>query len=137
MTIQQWQEKVHNLALESGWWIDHEEDRDLKPEARAAKHMLFVTEIAEATEEVRSSRKLPPIYQIWDQGPLHGKVMWVPGTTQWSDRLKPEGEAIELADAVIRIMDYFGFMGWDLEETIKLKHAFNLTRALRHGGKAI
>jgi len=46
-------------------------------------------------------------------------------------------EAIELADVVIRVMDIFGAMGWDLEQAIELKHSFNKTRAFRHGGKAL
>lgn len=45
-------------------------------------HMLMVSEIAEATEEARKS--MPPVY-VKDG--------------------KPEGELIELADAVIRIAD--------------------------------
>lgn len=50
---------------------------------------------------------------------------------------KPEGIAIELADCVIRIMDTFGAMGWDLEETIQIKHRYNKTRPYRHGGKKL
>jgi len=49
---------------------------------------------------------------------------------------KPEGEAIELADAVIRIMDYCEFVGIDLEQAIQLKHEYNKTRPYRHGNKS-
>lgn len=42
---------------------------------------------------------------------------------------------IELADAVIRILDYCAYRGWDLENAIKIKMEFNSTRPYRHGGE--
>jgi hypothetical protein len=74
--------------------------------------MLVVSEVAEATEAVRAG--FPYLY--------------------FADG-KPEGEAAELADAVIRVMDYFEARGWDLEATIAIKHAYNKERSYRHGGK--
>lgn len=50
---------------------------------------------------------------------------------------KPEGIAFELADVVIRVMDYFGYMGWDLEAAIEKKHNYNIGRPYKHGGKKI
>lgn len=97
--------KAHGMAKEKGWW---------NPAKSAPEvHMLIVTEIAEATEEVRKGS--PAVYGD-------------PGT-------KPEGEAIELADAMIRIADYFGYKGWDLEAAVKMKMKYNATRSNRHGGK--
>ena len=49
--------------------------------------------------------------------------------------MKPCGEAIELADVVIRIMDYFGHKKWNLEKCIEMKMKYNKGRAYRHGGK--
>jgi len=46
---------------------------------------------------------------------------------------KPEGVLIELADAIIRIADYCGSKGWDLEHAIKLKMIYNATRSHKHG----
>lgn len=48
---------------------------------------------------------------------------------------KPEGVAVELADCVIRILDYCGHAGIDIEEAIRIKHEYNKTRPYRHGGK--
>ena len=103
MTINQWVKRIHRWAKIKGWL-------DVKRSAPEC-HMLMVTEIAEATEEVR--KKSPPVY---------GDV-------------KPEGEAIELADCVIRIMEYFGKNGWNLEEALRLKMAYNDSRPYRHGNK--
>jgi len=83
-----------------------------KPRSLLEIHALIHSEISEATEEVRNNK--PYIYM--------------------SDN-KPEGEAVELADAVIRIADYFGKMGWDLEQTLKTKIQYNASRPYRHGGK--
>lgn len=103
MKINELVEQAHAMAKSKGW---HE--RKYTP---LEIHMLVVSEVAEATEAVRKAD--PPIY-LDDAG-------------------KPEGEAVELADAIIRIADYFGLMGWDLEGVIQKKMAFNANRPTRHG----
>ena len=75
-------------------------------------HALIHAEVAEATEEARQGN--PNMYL--EEG-------------------KPEGELIELADAIIRIADWCGFKGWDLEEALKVKIEYNKTRSYRHGNK--
>ena len=50
---------------------------------------------------------------------------------------KPEGILIELADTVIRIMEWAHDEGWDLEHAITLKNEYNTKREYRHGGKAL
>lgn len=100
------QKKIHQLAVEKGWWES--------PRSPLEIHMLIVSEVAEATEAVRKG--------------LHPMVID-------SETGKPEGERSELADVVIRIMDYFEHRGWDLEADIELKHRFNESRPYRHGGK--
>lgn len=47
----------------------------------------------------------------------------------------PEGVAVELADAVIRIADLCGHLGIDLEEVIEIKMAYNEGRPYKHGKK--
>ena len=48
---------------------------------------------------------------------------------------KPEGIPSELADVIIRIFDYCGYAGIDIEKAIKEKDEFNKSRPYRHGGK--
>jgi hypothetical protein len=48
---------------------------------------------------------------------------------------KPEGMAVELADAVIRIADWFALKGLDLELLLIQKLSYNEGRPTRHGGK--
>ena len=46
---------------------------------------------------------------------------------------KPEGVAVELADAVIRIADLCGYLGIDLDAVIEEKMAYNAGRPYKHG----
>jgi len=107
MQIRDFVKKAHGMAKKKGW---HETER-----TPLEIHALIHSEIAEATEQVREGAS------AFYANP--------------QDRKKPEGEAVELADAVIRIADYFGKKGWDLERVIKKKMAYNASRPHRHGGK--
>ena len=51
------------------------------------------------------------------------------------EEAKPEGVQAELADVVIRVMDYFEHKGWNLNATIRAKMKYNETRPYRHGNK--
>lgn len=50
---------------------------------------------------------------------------------------KPEGFFVELADAVIRILDFADWSEIDIGAIIKDKIEFNSTRSYRHGGKKL
>ena len=45
------------------------------------------------------------------------------------------GVAVELCDAIIRILDYLAYMGVDVEAVLMAKHEYNKGREYRHGGK--
>lgn len=120
MKIAELQKEVHQLAKSKGWY-----DEGLIKSPLEC-HMLVVSEICEAVEEVRKG--MPDIYQ------RVGNALVYPDGV-WNEHIKPEGEAIELADAVIRILDYCEYQGINLEQAIKLKHEYNKSRPYRHGGK--
>lgn len=86
--ISEWVHDVHQTAIEKGWF---EEERQ-----RLELHMLMITEISEATEEIRKHK---PSFYLLDG--------------------KPEGEAIELVDVVLRIFDYAGYKKIDLIHYLK------------------
>jgi hypothetical protein len=45
-------------------------------------------------------------------------------------------EEEEIADIIIRALDYAAHRGIDVDRAVSVKHAFNQTRSYRHGGKA-
>lgn len=55
----------------------------------------------------------------------------------WDHDGKPDGIAVEMADCVIRILDWFGAMGISPYEVILQKHKYNETRPYKHGGKRV
>lgn len=104
---------VHANAKDKGWWDD---DRPFS-EIIALIH----TEVSEAFEEYRNGHKYHEIYYPIGEYDVQSK--------------KPEGIPIELADVVIRILDFVGREKIDLDEAIRVKMAYNKTRPHRHGGK--
>jgi NTP pyrophosphatase (non-canonical NTP hydrolase) len=60
----------------------------------------------------------------------HGTLAYYTKDAQGLD--KPEGLAIELADVLLRIANLCGALSLDLEEAVKEKHIYNLTRPWRH-----
>lgn len=75
---------------------------------------LIHSELSECLEEFISGHEATEIYYREEDG-------------------KPEGAAMELADAVIRCFDMAYVFGIDLEAAIKEKHEFNKTRPYLHG----
>lgn len=111
LTIDELVKQSHGLALKKGWW-----DSEVNEDTFAAKLALVHSEVSEALEAWRDSSDIIALYV--EDG-------------------KPEGVAVELADAVIRIADLCGYFGFDLNEAIQLKHRYNKTRPYRHGGKRV
>jgi len=103
--------EIHAENVERGFF----DDRDPSdPHHLLAMHMLICTEIAECTEEVRRPGAVPPM----------------------SDKIPDfTTEEEEMADAIIRCLDYVAFRDLRIGAAIEAKRAFNKTRGYRHGGK--
>jgi len=123
--------KINDLVKETG---EINRDKGWRDTKRSDLELLALihSEISEAVEEVRFGDR-PPIWQKGDS--QYANTIVLPDEQIWSNNRKPEGVAIELADAVIRIADFFDYHGWDLEQALRLKLDYNKTRSYRHGGK--
>ncbi len=133
MTIKELVTKAFGNAVKKGWY-ERFENGAIIPKKPLEAHMLIVSEVAEATEQVRDG--MPEYYWKTDNGII--KQTDVGGAFSTRDNgvlQKPEGELSEMADIVIRVADYCGSHGWDLEQAIEAKMKFNATRPERHGGK--
>lgn len=100
-------QEIHQNAIAHGWWEGKRSFGDIIA--------LIHTELSEAFEAFRNNEKM--LYYQEDE--------------------KPDGMAVELIDAVIRIFDYLGHEEIDIEKIIWEKHQYNKTRSYKHGGKKI
>ena len=104
MNLNDFAKDVHQNAVEHGWW----------DEARTFGEIVALchSELSEALEELRSGR--PMVYGD-DLFPAHRYT----DMADIVDRgLKPEGIAVELADCVIRILDWLGKVEIDADELV-------------------
>ncbi len=108
MMLNELARRLNDTAVRHGWW---DEDKPF-PEVIALCH----SELSEALEEYRAHRKVDEVY-------LNGD--------------KPEGIPVELADCLIRILDFCGRQGIDIDSALEAKAAYNESRPFRHGGKKI
>ena len=128
MKLNDFIDEIHANAVAHGWW---EEERPYG-EVLALVH----SEWSEALEEYRAGRPM-----VWHLCCMDGEtvcdtmggesdgVMF--GCTLDHKKCvhlnsKPEGIAVELADGVIRIFDYFGHAGTKYEEDVDIDEAINV-----------
>ena len=107
MRVKDLQYDVHQLAREKGFWD--------KPRSPAECLALIHSEVSEALEEFREGVRMGVYY---------------PG---YPSNMQPHGYGIELADALIRILDLAQHLELDMEDMIRIKMEYNKTRPYRHG----
>jgi NTP pyrophosphatase (non-canonical NTP hydrolase) len=125
-TLNEFAAEVHQNAIEHGWWDEERSFGDIIA--------LCHSELSEALEEYRAGNKIrasQPTPMLYYSG--GGYVANAPTKIC----TKPEGMAVEMADCIIRILDWCGKEGIDIEAVLDAKHAYNKTRPYRHGGKAL
>lgn len=122
MTISDIVANAHVNAVKHGFW---------EPEPDFGTTIALIhSELSEALEEMRAGNRIrpgSPVPMIYYSG--GGYVATAPTKCC----TKPEGVAIELADAVIRIADLCGHLGVDLDSAIALKMEYNEGRPFKHG----
>lgn len=113
MDLSNIQKEVHKIAVDNGF-----HDGDISFGDFIA---LCHSELSEALEVYRKYIDIRHIYYG------HGKI----------GKQKPEGVPIELADCIMRILDFCEHNNIDIEEVIIEKMIYNKTRPYRHGDKKI
>lgn len=126
MGLRSLQARAHTMAVEKGWY-------DGPAPEPGVRLMLMVTELAEAFEEIRNGHRVDEVYYNAPGLSLRGNGTYAPAGAPVA---KPEGVPVELADVIIRILDFCGANDIDLEAAVYEKMAYNGTRPYRHGGKA-
>lgn len=123
--------EIHANAVEHGWWEEERSFGDIVA--------LCHTELSEALEEYRAGR--PMEYKPCGIDHIvcnkEGCVfVSADGNCNYM-KDKPEGIAVEMADCIIRILDWCGKEGVDIDKIMEEKMEYNLTRPYRHGGKRL
>lgn len=140
MEIKQFAHEVHENAKAHGWWDEDRSFGDLIA--------LCHSELSEALEEYRNGNKPDETYYT-----CHAPKYAPTALTHSCPVLKStekgchneceghygkmEGIPSELADVIIRVLDMAEHYGIDIEAALKEKHAYNLTRPYKHGGKVM
>lgn len=112
MNIADLQSMVHSTALDKGWWDTDRSFGDFIA--------LCHSELSEALEEYRKGHLIGDVYPDADGDPT-----------------KPGGIPIELADCIIRILDFCGYYSIDMQQILTEKAIYNQSRAYRHGDKVL
>ncbi len=117
--------QFNKYTHEKGFWEN--------PKENGTMLMLMVGELAEACEADRKNHHADTSYidrmieegYTWEDSELSFK-------TAFERDIKDSFED-ELADAIIRILDFVGEKNIDIEKHMELKMAYNKTRPYKHG----
>jgi hypothetical protein len=131
-TIADLQNRVHRRAVDKGWWNAERTVGDLIA--------LMHSELTEALEEFRQGRLPDEIYYTCHEvGPDGNEVRKFTASSReecgGASFVRPEGVAVQLGDCIIRILDFCGRWGIDLESLLDHKVAYN--EKFRYGSKVL
>lgn len=119
----------HSNSVAHGWWDEGQVGKRTFGDVVSLIH----SEVSEALEAFR------------EPGPLKDRLFHYHGSIAGTSHdiagnpYKPDGVLAEFADVVIRILDYTESIKatGQFVEALKQKHAYNVTRPFRHGGKLL
>lgn len=159
-SLNDWARRIHEIAVKHGWWAQppmaaansragrENAENGASPEAGADRFAdddkpfpeivaLCHSELSEALEEYRDG--MPMAYQVDGKRYYPALNRTEPNTVEdvckWRDDKKPEGIAVEMIDCIIRILDWCGHEGIDVDTLMEKKVMYNKNRPYRHGGK--
>lgn len=152
------QNELHKQSADAGWWKDHK-PLDSEYEALRIAQMHFV--LSEALDIIRKGGEVKgedliealrfvtklerkdlniapeKVILATKLALLHSEISEAFGglSTDAMDKHLPHRTEVEveMADALIRLLDFTGRLGFDLQATIKEKQAYNKVRADHQG----
>jgi hypothetical protein len=108
LSINNFAKEVHENSIYKGWW---------EKEISFTEFIsLCHCELSEALQDYRDNCRVNRVYE--------------------KDN-KPTGIPVELADCILRILDFCAANKIDIEQVLTQKHEYNKTRSYRHGDKKI
>lgn len=113
-SLNQIRDIVHQNAVDHGFHNFEEDEGQFITRAM----MLLNTETSELYEAYRNNQL----------------CSYTPKSEKMDEPMTNEQE--EIADIIIRALDYCGRRGIDAGRAVAMKHAYNVARPYRHGGKA-
>jgi NTP pyrophosphatase (non-canonical NTP hydrolase) len=135
--MKKWQEIIHAWAIRKEWRGPNAETQRTTGDDMA----LIVSEVSEALEAFRlcaDPLKYWETYTVEYNGVkfknLTADQVRALGRTPEGLVGKPEGVGPELADTIIRILDYAEHVGLDMDNEVARKMGHNEGREIRHGG---
>lgn len=142
MSIKELQDRAYRQSADKGFHDNEPTEPRAVLSLNAERIALMHSELSEALEELRAGhaanetyypqRRLPSSL-VYEVGPERARELI---DAKYADQpAKPEGVPSELADVVIRVLDFCGTNGIDLEAMVLEKLDYNATRGHKHGGK--
>ena len=114
------------------------------PEVRPSVGESIALMHSELSEALGDHRKGHAPNEVWYQTPRGWRAdamcgpddlnASLPGSTQL---YKPCGIPSEIADVIVRCLDFCGLHNIDIDRAVREKMAFNQTRGFRHGNKKL
>ena len=164
-SLDDWQQAVHGLAREKGWW-GAKSGLEIEAARKLAVIALLHCNLSYELENIRKGSSVKPnritrkeaeeivqfmhgdrVLILSNLALIHSEVTeavesilpdseWCADFEQQSGKGgKPEGLVSEMADIVIRCLDLAGGFSLRLGAAIRDKHKFNKSRSHKHGGK--
>lgn len=135
-TLNELAAEVYAIAEEKGWHDDPRLRGDAKAFRDAFADMwqgtqiaLIQSELSEALESIRKGRRA-------DLSAIDELAMWhVEDFRRLFERHVKDTLEDELADVIIRTIDFAYAMGVDIQRHVDLKMKYNALRPYKHGGK--
>lgn len=142
MRIHELQALAYKQSADKGFHDDEPTEGRALLSLNAERIALIHSEASEALEELRSGHAVNETYYPDPQ--LPASLVHEAGVQKARELMqayvadkprKPEGVPSEMADIVIRVLDFCASNDIDLESIITEKLAYNATRGRKHGGK--